>query len=106
MKGPMKLIDASSGLMECPACGSTHNARLQSEHDRADGITRYCRGSYQCSNEQCPSKVSKVLAKGFGIREREVTKAYLSVAHLSYEQKFPEVVQLLLRGFDEIHGNQ
>lgn len=55
MKGPMKLIDASCGLMECRVCGSRHTASLQSGHDRADGITRYYRGSWQCSNEQCPS---------------------------------------------------
>jgi hypothetical protein len=54
MKGPMKVIDASSGLMECQVCGSRHVASLQSGSDRADGITRYYRGSYQCSNEHCP----------------------------------------------------
>jgi hypothetical protein len=51
----MKLIDASSGLMQCPVCGSCHHASLQSGHLRADGITRYYRGSWQCSNEHCPS---------------------------------------------------
>jgi hypothetical protein len=30
MKGPMKVIDASSGLMECKVCGSSHHASLQS----------------------------------------------------------------------------
>lgn len=55
MKGSMKLIDASSGLMECRICDSRHYASLQSGHDRADGVTRYYRGSWQCSNEQCPS---------------------------------------------------
>jgi|SRR5579871_1526930 len=55
MKGPMKLIDASSGLMECGVCGSCHYASIQSGSERADGITRYYRGSYQCSDEQCPS---------------------------------------------------
>jgi hypothetical protein len=54
MKGSMKLIDGSSGLMECRVCGSTHCASLQSGSERADGVTRYYRGSYQCSNEQCP----------------------------------------------------
>lgn len=53
MAGPMKLIDERSGLMECRVCGSQHNASLQSGYERADGITRYRRGSYQCSNEQC-----------------------------------------------------
>jgi len=54
MNGSMKLIDGSSGLMECRVCGSTHYASLQSGSERADGVTRYHRGSYQCSNEQCP----------------------------------------------------
>jgi hypothetical protein len=51
----MKVIDASSGLMKCEVCGSNHHASLQSGSERADGVTRYYRGSYQCSNEQCPS---------------------------------------------------
>ena len=59
MKGPMKLIDASSGLMECGVCGFRHYAILQSGLERADGITRYYRGSYQCSNEYCPSNSKK-----------------------------------------------
>lgn len=44
MKGPMKLIDASSGLMECRVCGSRHCGNLQSGLERADGITRYRKG--------------------------------------------------------------
>ena len=55
MRGPMKLIDASSGLMECCVCGSRHFASLQSGLERADGVTRYFRGSWQCSDENCPS---------------------------------------------------
>lgn len=55
MKGPMKLLDASTGLMECRVCGSQHWASLQSGYERADGVNRYFRGSWQCSNEQCPS---------------------------------------------------
>ena len=55
MKGPMELINASCGLMECSVCGSSHYASLQSGYDRADGITRFRRGSWQCSNEHCPS---------------------------------------------------
>lgn len=54
MQGPMKLIDAYSGLMECRVCGSRHCGNLQSGLERADGITRYRKGSYQCSNEHCP----------------------------------------------------
>jgi hypothetical protein len=55
MKGPMKLIDQNSGLMECRVCGSRHTASIQSGYLRADGITRYHRGSYQCSDEHCSS---------------------------------------------------
>jgi len=51
----MKLIDASSGLMECRVCGSSHIASIQSGLERADGVTRLFRGSYQCSWEACPS---------------------------------------------------
>jgi len=47
MRGPMKVIDASSGLMECRVCGSCHRASLQSGYERADGKPDYhiC---YQC----------------------------------------------------------
>jgi len=55
MKGPMKLLDASSGLMECCVCSSRHFASLQSGSERADGVTRYFRGSWLCSDEYCPS---------------------------------------------------
>ena len=55
MRGPMKLIDASSGSMECCLCGSFHHASLQSGYLRANGKTNYYRGSWQCSNENCPS---------------------------------------------------
>ena len=34
---------------------SQHIASLQSGYQRADGITRYYRGSYQCSCDHCPS---------------------------------------------------
>jgi hypothetical protein len=59
MTKAMKLIDANSGLMECRFCGSRHVASLQSGSDRADGVTRYYRGSWQCGNERCPSKRNK-----------------------------------------------
>ena len=55
MRGPMKVIDGSSGLMECRVCGNRHYGNLQSGYLRADGITRLYRGSYQCSWDQCPS---------------------------------------------------
>jgi len=37
----MKLIDARTGLMECPVCGSRHMANLR-------GGGHYYRGSWQC----------------------------------------------------------
>ena len=55
MRGPMKVIDGSSGLMECRVCSSRQYASIQSGVERADGVTRFSRGSYQCSWEQCPS---------------------------------------------------
>jgi hypothetical protein len=55
MRGPMKLMDDHTGLMNCRVCGSEHIASLQSGNVRTDGITRYYRGSYQCSYEGCPS---------------------------------------------------
>jgi len=55
MRGPMKVINASTGIMECRVCSSRHWANLQSGYLRADGVTRYFRGSWQCGNEQCVS---------------------------------------------------
>ena len=55
MRGPMKVIDRRSGLMECRVCGNRHCGNLQSGYLRADGVTRLHRGSYQCSWDQCPS---------------------------------------------------
>lgn len=55
MKGPMKVINESSGLMGCRVCGSRHYASIQSGSERSDGVTRYYRGTYQCSSESCPS---------------------------------------------------
>jgi hypothetical protein len=49
MTRAMKLIDANLGLMECRVCGYRHRASI------ADGGTRYVRGSWKCSNDQCPS---------------------------------------------------
>jgi hypothetical protein len=37
------------------------------------------------------------LALGFRIPESEVTKAYLQVEHLPYEQRFSEVCKLLVK---------
>jgi len=55
MKGPMKVLNDHTGLMECRICSSRHYASIQSGLDRADGKTSYFRGSWQCSNEHCPS---------------------------------------------------
>jgi hypothetical protein len=55
MKGPMKLIDENSGLMQCRVCGSRHVASIQSGLERADGVTRFYKGSHQCGSGQCPS---------------------------------------------------
>jgi hypothetical protein len=69
MKGPMKLIDASSGLMECRVCGSRHFASLQSGYLRADGVTRFYRGSWQCGNEVCLSN-----QKGWNEQKQQFAK--------------------------------
>jgi len=47
-KKVMKLLDANTGLMECKVCGNRQVASLQPGVDRADGKTRYYRGSWQC----------------------------------------------------------
>jgi len=49
-KKVMKLVDPETGLMVCKVCGEKHWACLQSGYDRADGIARYYRGSWQCQN--------------------------------------------------------
>ena len=49
-KKVMELIDERKGLMRCKVCGMQHCASLQSGSDRADGVTRYYRGSWQCEN--------------------------------------------------------
>ena len=42
----MKLIDASTGLMECKVCGSQHVASI-----RPNSNGNYYRGSWQCINK-------------------------------------------------------
>jgi len=49
-KKVMKLIDPKTGLMVCKVCGAKHYAQIQSGADRADGISNYYRGSWQCQN--------------------------------------------------------
>ncbi len=44
-RGTMKLLDPSSGLMECRVCGSRHLA------NRAIG-GHYYRGSWQCNDRE------------------------------------------------------
>ena len=46
----MKLVDSTTGLMVCKVCGAKHYAQIQSGADRANGITSYFRGSWQCQN--------------------------------------------------------
>lgn len=48
MRGPMKLINDHRGQMECRICGSVHWANQR----HGGGLYR---GSYQCSNDACPS---------------------------------------------------
>lgn len=43
MKGPMKLIDKSTGMMECRVCGSRHMAMVK---PLSDG--NFFRGAWQC----------------------------------------------------------
>jgi hypothetical protein len=51
MRGPMKLVDGRTGLIECRACGRTHFANLRPGYLGGG----YYRGSWQCSNAKCPS---------------------------------------------------
>jgi hypothetical protein len=49
---PMKLIDPSTGLMECEFCGSIHLASI-----RPQSNGRFYRGAWQCNEPNCPSKL-------------------------------------------------
>lgn len=44
-KKVMKLLDATTGLMECQICGRRHFAKI-----RTDSGGKYYRGSWQCAN--------------------------------------------------------
>ena len=46
MKGPMELIDAVLGVMQCQVCGARHGASRQ---------IRYYAAAWQCSSKQCPT---------------------------------------------------
>jgi hypothetical protein len=48
----MKLVDRYTGKMECKFCGSEHYASIKPQ---SGGL--YYRGSWQCCNSQCPSKL-------------------------------------------------
>jgi hypothetical protein len=50
MKKVMKLIDPSTGLIECRVCGKRIIANQQSRTARADNKTRFPRGTWQCPN--------------------------------------------------------
>lgn len=45
MKGTMKLLNKSSGLMECGVCGQRHNANI-----RPNSNGQYYRGCWKCIN--------------------------------------------------------
>jgi hypothetical protein len=51
-KQPMKLLDISTGLMQCKVCGSTHFALVWRTFTNkiGDRITNYKRGAWQCQN--------------------------------------------------------
>jgi hypothetical protein len=43
MKGPMRVIDKETGLMECSICGARHSPTILPGG-------RFARGSWQCAN--------------------------------------------------------
>ncbi len=51
MPKQMKLVDTSTGLMECKTCGSVHFANLRPSTEGGC----YYRGSWQCQNPGCPA---------------------------------------------------
>lgn len=50
MKKVMRLIDSTTGLMECKVCGKRVFAKIQSRYERLDGKSQFYRGSWQCLN--------------------------------------------------------
>ena len=51
-KKVMKLIDPSTGLMECKVCGSRHLSNLLPAYKQKDGKSGfYYYGSWQCVNK-------------------------------------------------------
>ena len=75
MSKVMKLIDPSSGLMECIVCGHRHFANLQSGSERADGVTRYRRGSWQCVNGCKPNSKTQRPAQIVHAKRVELRKS-------------------------------
>lgn len=70
----MKLIDPSSGLMECKVCGKRHIASLQSGFDRKDEVTRYYRGSWQCK-DKCKLLSQQTIPRGPDPRKAKLLRS-------------------------------
>ena len=51
-KQPMKLLDESTGLMQCKICGATHFGQIGRTHINklGDRSTKYKYGAWQCQN--------------------------------------------------------
>ena len=59
LRKPMKLIDPYSGKMQCRVCGSRHFASVKPSTITPSGFIgggHYYRDSWQCSNQDCPTK--------------------------------------------------
>jgi hypothetical protein len=50
-KKAMKLVNASTGLLECKTCGSVHFADIK---PMSGG--HFYRGAWECRNDTCPTK--------------------------------------------------
>jgi hypothetical protein len=70
----MKLIDPSSSLMECKVCGKRHIASLQSGDKRKDGVTRYFRGSWQCT-DNCELLSQQTIPRGTEPRKAKLLRS-------------------------------
>lgn len=81
-KKVMKLIDPSTGLMECPVCGHRHLASLRSGFYYRSGNPHYYRGSWQCPNgcsPLLPFEQSRSFMRTIGITgitEQELSEKY------------------------------
>ena len=54
----MKLIDPSTGLMECRVCGSRHNTNI-----KPDSRGRFYRGAWTCLNGCTKDDLKKAVKK-------------------------------------------